>query len=57
LNGTGRDQHVGTGRDGIANQELQLASLVAATLKTGKIIALNPQIRETQFWSKILEPM
>jgi hypothetical protein len=57
LNSAGRDQHVGADLNRIANQELQLTSLVAAAFKAGQIIALNPQVLKAELRTKILEPM
>jgi hypothetical protein len=49
LSGAGRDDHVGTLRERLGNEEFQLAGLVAARSQARLVISFHQETRTTQF--------
>ncbi len=49
------DEHVGTGRDRVAHEELELAGLVAAALEPGEVVAFDPQRRSVERPTEVVE--
>ena len=57
LNRASGHQHVSAGFNGISDQKLEFAGLVAATFEAGQVISLDPQLLAVQLSTEIFQPV